>query len=293
MRGEDSSPAKSSVALNGSPPHARGRQQLALCASPPSRITPACAGKTSSAPPLLACIWDHPRMRGEDLGLDGSHRLLYGSPPHARGRHPVPFDRVPLARITPACAGKTRSACPSSGLCPDHPRMRGEDTRLRADFPVGAGSPPHARGRLDGEFVPAALFGITPACAGKTYCKPVGVERVTDHPRMRGEDDKVELDELGFKGSPPHARGRPDSSVHVEVGRRITPACAGKTLTKRIMQGPRQGSPPHARGRRLCDEAHSDEARITPACAGKTSWIALHSSRSSDHPRMRGEDEAD
>ena len=67
---------------------------------------------------------------------------------------------------------------------------------------------------------------------------------------MRGEDDKVELDELGFKGSPPHARGRPDSSVHVEVGRRITPACAGKTLTKRIMQGPRQGSPPHARGRR-------------------------------------------
>ena len=208
MRGEDSSPAKSRVALNGSPPHARGRQQLALCASPPSRITPACAGKTSSAPPLLACIWDHPRMRGEDLGLDGSHRLLYGSPPHARGRHPVPFDRVPLARITPACAGKTRSACPSSGLCPDHPRMRGEDTRLRADFPVGAGSPPHARGRLDGEFVPAALFGITPACAGKTTRLSWTNSGLRDHPRMRGEDRTPRCMWRSGGGSPPHARGR-------------------------------------------------------------------------------------
>ena len=50
----------------GSPPHVRerlfGRDFLCF----PFRITPACAGKTSTSPVKLSTYWDHPRMCGKD-----------------------------------------------------------------------------------------------------------------------------------------------------------------------------------------------------------------------------------
>ena len=52
------------------------------------------------------------------------------------------------------------------------------------------------------------------------------------------------------------------------------------------------GSPPHARGRRVEGEGGAVYAGITPACAGKTATARAEASFSSDHPRMRGEDEA-
>ena len=71
---------------------------------------------------------------------------------------------------------------------------------------------------------------------------------------------------------------------------RITPACAGKTVSaqfwimvladhprmrgedRRIARGttPTQGSPPHARGRRRRPLRGRHAGGITPACAGKT-----------------------
>ena len=66
MRGEDISMDTVTFSTLGSPPHARGRLPNQFVYSERSRITPACAGKTS----LIACAiishWDHPRMRGED-----------------------------------------------------------------------------------------------------------------------------------------------------------------------------------------------------------------------------------
>ena len=49
---------------------------------------------------------------------------------------------------------------------------------------------------------------ITPACAGKTLRRCIQGLRLTDHPRMRGEDDVPDLSDLEDEGSPPHARGR-------------------------------------------------------------------------------------
>ena len=70
---------------------------------------------------------DHPRMRGEDPTNCANLLRGVGSPPHARGRQ-VGDDFVDGdARITPACAGKTRRYPLASGRSPDHPRMRGED----------------------------------------------------------------------------------------------------------------------------------------------------------------------
>ena len=96
-----------------------------------------------------------------------------------------------LARITPACAGKTIQGGANLLSFKDHPRMRGEDLHCH-----------------DGR---VAYGRITPACAGKTrrFVRCRGSRR--DHPRMRGEDLRFRDRVPGPLGSPPHARGRPKS----------------------------------------------------------------------------------
>ena len=90
----------------GSPPHARGARALARGQPDRLRITPACAGSTSSPTTWSSIAADHPRMRGEHIGLGG--------------------DVLLKTRITPACAGSTGAG-------------------RRASRPA-TGSPPHARG---------------------------------------------------------------------------------------------------------------------------------------------------
>ena len=48
---------------------------------------------------------------------------------------------------------------------------------------------------------------------------------------MRGEDSNAVVSNGRVKGSPPHARGRLDNATKEFDVHRITPACAGKTLT--------------------------------------------------------------
>ena len=93
-------------------------------------------------------------------------------------------------------------------------------------------------------------------------------------------------------------------------GRRITPACAGKTgcyLLQRSyhwdhprMRGEdwcggnsecsEEGSPPHARGRLGFHCTQTTSSGITPACARKTPLPRNRCQPRKDHPRMRGED---
>ena len=148
MRGEDLHVAENDGGVRGSPPHARGRlgntHSLRSC----QRITPACAGKTTTHLAGATGRRDHPRMRGEDRERSTLSARCRGSPPHARGR-PSQLRRLAFScRITPACAGKTRTS--------PYPQL------------FGNGSPPHARGRHK-RFDPGGhVLRITPACAGKT-----------------------------------------------------------------------------------------------------------------------------
>ena len=231
MRGEDSRTAATSSSHIGSPPHARGRRPLRRRCPLPSRITPACAGKTTPADLSPAPWTDHPRMRGEDSRGHVSQKTVGGSPPHARGRLRFESSWGKLDRITPACAGKTLvPVC--SGIDPgDHPRMRGEDRHSPVAVPHSEGSPPHARGRLFLGFGVRRHSRITPACAGKTSRSPGKNPMGADHPRMRGEDCLGQNAEEVNKGSPPHARGRPTPFCRFMCTPGITPACAGKTST--------------------------------------------------------------
>ena len=92
-------------------------------------------------------------MRGEDPMGDKLRVQTRGSPPHARGRRRPILSVWPVARITPACAGKTRPRQSEDSTVADHPRMRGEDPMTTA-YDMGiVGSPPHARGRPDDDRV--------------------------------------------------------------------------------------------------------------------------------------------
>ncbi len=187
--------------------------------------------------------------------------------------------------------------------------MRGEHTAKgdTTDEPVG--SPPHARGARSGSRPGGRPRGITPACAGSTGISLALSSSRVDHPRMRGEHARNHRPPVRTRGSPPHARGARQTGRDARELRRITPACAGSTISvpahrlagedhprmrgehAKILAVPDElsGSPPHARGAHWWAARVDRRQRITPACAGSTRPGSIANQWSGDHPRMRGE----
>src|ERR1019366_8395099 len=107
LRGEHRRMPVDPSPVQGSPPPARGALALQARRHAEIRITPACAGSTSSRLSAKSLMVDHPRLRGEHAVSWTSMPTCTGSPPPARGAPLQLLDyRVDL-RITPACAGST------------------------------------------------------------------------------------------------------------------------------------------------------------------------------------------
>ena len=71
--------------------------------------------------------------------------------------------------------------------------------------------------------------GITPADAGKTFCRRLPRADTRDHPRGCGENaDDTGVTKEGA-GSPPRMRGKLCRRINYWQALRITPADAGKT----------------------------------------------------------------
>ena len=86
MCGKDSCCNGPGIPLSGSPPHVRERPGVPALHSCRSRITPACAGKTSSTSSTGLPSGDHPRMCGKDMIFGARAIFSRGSPPHVRER---------------------------------------------------------------------------------------------------------------------------------------------------------------------------------------------------------------
>ena len=111
--------------------------------------------------------------------------------------------------------------------------MCGENRQRQPLLLTVLGSPPRVRGKPKKSGKHPALYGITPACAGKTAGLWEVWKKRQDHPRVCGEN-KVGFYKSPFEqGSPPRVRGKPMIKKRFENGERITPACAGKTYWKR------------------------------------------------------------
>ncbi len=106
MRGEKSARRCGRWTALGSPPHARGKEEIPFKFGNFQGITPACAGKSCYARDYYAFLRDHPRMRGEKQRRVAASILTVGSPPHARGKADKGLVPRRQMGITPACAGK-------------------------------------------------------------------------------------------------------------------------------------------------------------------------------------------
>ena len=85
----------------------RGKGLSELAHTKKARITPACAGKTTSVLPSTLPATDHPRVCGENFQDLAAQYEKAGSPPRVRGKPKKSWTQWKIRRITPACAGKT------------------------------------------------------------------------------------------------------------------------------------------------------------------------------------------
>ena len=78
------------------------------------------------------------------------------------------------------------------------------------------------------------MIGITPACAGKSRLQGSNLQLPGDHPRVCGEKRPLKPPHWAALGSPPRVRGKAESYDLTELEKRITPACAGKSVLRSI-----------------------------------------------------------
>ena len=212
LRGEKSLGHQRTGTGVGSPPPARGEVWNTCPQGQPCGITPACAGRRLDRFVSFIKSRDHPRLRGEKMNWDYAEPGALGSPPPARGEDGKDFLYKCRTGITPACAGRSFFGFYLVRPTKDHPRLRGEKCLFSIILFVMAGSPPPARGEVPICLLRCRTWGITPACAGRSFSQDEFHEAREDHPRLRGE-------KLYRLGSLLHYRG-------------ITPACAGRRLKK-------------------------------------------------------------
>ena len=218
--------------------------------------------------------------------------------------------RVPVRqlRIIPARAGFTVEISRTESTERDHPRTRGV-YRGRSEFRgFHEGSSPHARGLRAVRPLRPLQGGIIPARAGFTGSNPATPTVKRDHPRTRGVYLTWSTLGASSAGSSPHARGLHRPGRHRRLHRRIIPARAGFTRSRRrsgrvtgdhprtrgvywltmVATTPAAGSSPHARGLHLYSPFSYPIPRIIPARAGFTDVDAGRGGAFPDHPRTRG-----
>ena len=268
----------------------RGKPPSAKTARSPTRITPAHAGKTAMGAAGVKNFSDHPRACGENAVSPIYSAITRGSPPRMRGKQTENIGFKLGQRITPAHAGKTAIDAFAGGGGADHPRACGENALFCTVAILQRGSPPRMRGK-HGAIAGVGLGGrITPAHAGKTRRRASRFSFSADHPRACGENATAFGVLANRGGSPPRMRGKPLLEKSLRAADRITPAHAGKTMTRRSLMPMRSdhpracgenmsirgevpdgyGSPPRMRGKRRRKETTMEQLRITPAHAGKT-----------------------
>ena len=190
-------------------------------------LIPARAGNTVWLSSCRACVWAHPRSRGEHDAQSHGDIIESGSSPLARGTRQSGAGKLTRRGLIPARAGNTGRVAVTGGVRRAHPRSRGEhrlSAHLYFDLP---GSSPLARGTLTGGAPAICRVGLIPARAGNT-CFRLSVRLASRaHPRSRGEHLKIWSGPPVVRGSSPLARG---THVLVHEGRGrvgLIPARAG------------------------------------------------------------------
>ncbi len=175
--------------------------------------------------------------------------------------------------------------------------------------PGREGSSPLTRGKRSTASAGPREPGLIPAHAGKTRSGRRGQGGGGAHPRSRGENIAVEINNPDYWGSSPLTRGKLKLESVRRGGRGLIPAHAGKTrrTVRRFLAlraHPRsrgenhavegtghagQGSSPLTRGKLTGSTTGVSPTGLIPAHAGKTDDEAAGACDGGAHPRSRGE----
>ena len=145
-----------------------------------------------------------------------------------RGKGDADGVTVFACRITPAYAGKRKTARPFPGAAWDHPRLCGEKYVTIISVKAQAGSPPPMRGKVPKNVYRARSTRITPAYAGKRSTSKPKRSPQQDHPRLCGGKWHAQRPGSSGQGSPPPMRGKACVYCGKKTMCGITPAYAGK-----------------------------------------------------------------
>ena len=129
-RGEQELRRHASGTGAGSSPRARGAVYTIVALKAEGGIIPARAGSRPMSPWERYVCGDHPRARGEQKQTDSHEMPPLGSSPRARGAGARFRTVAPTCGIIPARAGSRWHGRLSAAIGQDHPRARGEQTRL-------------------------------------------------------------------------------------------------------------------------------------------------------------------
>ena len=249
IRGEHVSGDPRVGCFTGSSPHTRGAHQLRITSEVKLGIIPAYAGSTTH--------------------IEAPRCPQMGSSPHTRGAQIISCSRFVPAGIIPAYAGST-SGCPClSTFSWDHPRIRGEHSRLSMSSTPTEGSSPHTRGARGG-FYHAHVPDM-------------------DHPRIRGEHLANAASITNPYGSSPHTRGARARTIATLLRSRIIPAYAGSTYDFDVWCW-NSWDHPRIRGEHVRVGATAGAGRgSSPHTRGAPVDYEYLTTYYEDHPRIRGE----
>ena len=166
-RGEHQAGVIATAVLAGSSPLARGTLVPGAGAGRIAGLIPARAGNTVWLSSCRACVWAHPRSRGEHDAQSHGDIIESGSSPLARGTHQLSTATARQSGLIPARAGNTLRLSGRSECLWAHPRSRGEHYVTE----VAAGNYP----------------GSSPLARGTPSNIPANVGGIVAHPRSRGE----------------------------------------------------------------------------------------------------------
>ena len=154
---------------------------------------------------------------------------------------------------------------------------------------VGAGSPPHRRGKVSVMLSIPAHIGITPAWAGKSLPVLLRSQSGRDHPRVGGEKAIFHPLLTIPKGSPPRGRGKACGRAAPRAQKGDHPRVGGEKPPGHRQASLHRGSPPRGRGKDATMYGCGVSTGITPAWAGKRWRYTVLVKKCQDHPRVGGE----
>ena len=213
--------------LSGSSPRVRGTGSAPALCLPVGRFIPACAGNSAFLELSTGVGSVHPRVCGEQAGLQLICAGDIGSSPRVRGtdlKFPSSFF---YPRFIPACAGNSTDHVKYGVRAAVHPRVCGEQSRCSCGFCCRNGSSPRVRGTGREHFTLWVHSRFIPACAGnRNIVLPPGTS-VSVHPRVCGEQSLTTFCNSAGNGSSPRVRGTADAAAYLFSWPRFIPACAG------------------------------------------------------------------